>query len=238
MIAPHTVTVHRADEVDYHAALDWQLATAGVLRTARDQAQSIEALALIQHRPVFTLGARADGSNVLASEAALAARGAEVVSVDRGGDVTFHGPGQLVAYPILDLRQRNIRPVSYVRMLEQTVIDTLEGFGLTAEREAGRPGVWVDGAKVAAVGVRVQGGISTHGLALNVAPDLGWFDAIVPCGLTDAEVTSIARLLEVAPPFEEVVDQYRAVFARHFEARLVEATDTPLRVQRAKAVSA
>jgi lipoyl(octanoyl) transferase len=238
MSAPHTVTVHRADEVDYRAALDWQLATASALRAAREATTGAEALALIQHQPVYTLGARADTSNVLASEAALAARGAEVVAVDRGGDVTFHGPGQLVAYPILDLRQRNIRPVSYVRLLEQTVIDTLEQFGLIAERESGRPGVWIGGAKVAAVGVRVQGGISTHGLALNVAPDLGWFDAIVPCGLPDAEVTSMARLLDDAPPFEHVIDTYRAVFAEHFESTLVDATDSPLVAPRPDAVPA
>jgi lipoyl(octanoyl) transferase len=220
--------VHRADEVDYPVALGWQVATATALRTARGRTGVAEVLALIQHRPVFTLGARADGSSVLASESALAARGAELVTVDRGGDVTFHGPGQLVVYPILDLRQRNIKPVSYVRLLEQTVIDTLKRFGLTAEREPGRPGVWVDGAKVAAVGVRVQGGVSTHGLALNIAPDLDWFDAIVPCGLPDAEVTSMARLLDGASPFEEVVDAYRVVFAERFESRLVEATDRPL----------
>ena len=228
--------LHRADAVDYRTALDWQVATAGAVRDARGadgeanrrDRQDLEALALIQHRPVYTLGARADGTNVLVPAAVLAARGADVVEVDRGGDVTFHGPGQLVAYPILDLHARGIRPVDYVRLLEQTVIDVLDAFDLRGERVRGRPGVWVDGAKVAAVGVRVSRGVSTHGLALNVDTDLGWLDAIVPCGIADAEVTSMDRLLDGGPRFDDVVEAYRASFERRFESRLVEAGWSPL----------
>ena len=151
-----------------------------------------------------------------------------MIPVDRGGDVTFHGPGQLVAYPILDLHARAIRPVDYVRLLEQTVIDTLATFNLAAERVRGRPGVWVNGAKIAAVGVRVQRGISRHGLALNVDPDLSWFDAIIPCGIADAEVTSMSRLLPTAPTFEAVVTAYRAAFEHRFASRLIEVSDSPL----------
>ena len=226
-----TVVSHRADDVDYHHAQSWQLETASRLLAARDTpeaSQPLEALALIQHRPVFTLGAAANGANVITPLADLAARGAEVIPVDRGGDVTFHGPGQLVAYPILDLHARGIRPVDYVRLLEQTVIDTLATFNLAAERIRGRPGVWVNGAKVAAVGVRVQRGISRHGLALNVDPDLTWFDAIIPCGIADAEVTSMSRLLNAPPPFEDVVTAYRAAFEHRFASRLIEASDSPL----------
>lgn len=240
MTGPRTVALHRADGVDYGAALDWQRATAEAVRSARESegAQRPEALALIQHLPVYTLGARATDSNVLEPRAALAARGAEVLSVDRGGDVTFHGPGQLVAYPILDLHARGIRPGDYVRLLEQTVIDTLEAFQLRGERVRGRPGVWVDGAKVTAIGVRVSRGVSTHGLALNVDTDLGWFDAIVPCGIADAEVTSMGRLLGGAPAFEEVVDVYRAAFEQRFDSRLLDAVDSPLEVAAAQAVLA
>jgi lipoyl(octanoyl) transferase len=236
-----TVFLHCADHVEYHHAQSWQLETADRLRAAREHPeanQPLEALALIQHRPVFTLGAAADGGNVITPLADLAARGAEVVPVDRGGDVTFHGPGQLVAYPILDLHARDIRPVEHVRLLEQTVIDTLASFDLAAERIRGRPGVWVNGAKVAAVGVRVQRGISRHGLALNVDPDLTWFDAIVPCGIADAEVTSLARLLPVAPPFEDVVAAYRTAFERRFASHLIEVSDTPLAVAASKTVPA
>jgi lipoate-protein ligase B len=230
-----TIALHRADDVDYRFALDWQIAASGAVRAARGggaspEAPSPEALALIQHRPVFTLGARADGSNVLATPAALAARGAEVIEVDRGGDVTFHGPGQLVAYPILDLHARGVGGVEHVRMLEQTVIDTLSAFDLAAELVRGRPGVWVNGAKVAAVGVRVQRGVSRHGLALNVDPDLGWFDAIIPCGIADAEVTSMARLLGAAPAFEDVVIAYRAAFEARYGSRLIQTAGTPLTI--------
>ena len=212
--------------MDYRTGLDWQIATADAVRESRSGSASAEALALIQHQPVYTLGARGDPSNVLVSEAALAARGAAVVAVDRGGDVTFHGPGQLVAYPILDLHAREIRPGDYVRLLEQNVIDVLESFGLGGERVRGRPGVWIDGAKVAAIGVRVQRGVSTHGLALNVDTDLTWFEAIVPCGIPDAEVTSMARLLGDAPPFEDVVGAYSTAFERLFDSQLV-ATAQP-----------
>jgi lipoate-protein ligase B len=226
-----TVSLHRADDVDYRHAQSWQLETADRLRAARgttEASQPLEALALIQHCPVFTLGAAANGANVITSLADLAARGTEVIPVDRGGDVTFHGPGQLVAYPILDLHARATRPVDYVRLLEQTVIDTLATFNLAAERIRGRPGVWVNGAKVAAVGVRVQRGISRHGLALNVDPDLTWFDDIIPCGIADAEVTSMSRLLDVTLSFEAVVSAYRTAFEYCFRAQLIEVNDTPL----------
>jgi lipoate-protein ligase B len=249
MTVPRIVALHRADDVDYSVAFDWQRVTAEAVRSARDLAgaagpagapleASPEALALIQHRPVYTLGARATDAHVLEPRAALAARGAEVRSVDRGGDVTFHGPGQLVAYPILDLHDRGIRAGDYVRLLEQTVIDVLERFALAGERVRGRPGVWVNGAKVAAIGVRVARGVSTHGLALNVEPDLEWFDAIVPCGIADAGVTSMARLLTRAPAFEEVVDAYRAAFEARFDARLLDVDRSPLASATTEAVPA
>jgi lipoyl(octanoyl) transferase len=156
----------------------------------------------------------------------LAARGAEVVETDRGGDVTFHGPGQVVAYPILDLRARGLGPASYVRMLEGCLITTLARFDLRAERVTGRPGVWVDVdgalAKIAAVGVRVREGVSTHGVALNVSTDLQWFEAIVPCGIADAGVTSMQRVLGVAPSMEAVMDEFARVFASLFDVRCVD----------------
>ena len=179
-----------------------------------------EALYLLQHPPVYTLGMRGRTGSVLASDDAIAARGAAVVQSDRGGDVTFHGPGQLVAYPVLDLHRRGLGPAAYVRLLEQCVIDTIEAFGVAAERVAGRPGVWVRDngslAKIAAVGVRVRRGVSTHGIALNVSTDLGWYDAIVPCGIADAGVTSLARVLSAPPAHEAVEAAFVAAFARMF----------------------
>jgi lipoyl(octanoyl) transferase len=173
---------------------------------------------------------------VLVDPAKLRARGADVIATDRGGDVTFHGPGQLVAYPILDLRRRGLGAASYVRALEQCVIDTLDAFGLRGERVAGRPGVWTrppaggagEMAKIAAVGVRIERGVSRHGLALNVSTDLTWFDAIVPCGIADAGVTSMARELGEAPAFAAVAGAFARAFQRVFDARLVDVVDSPL----------
>lgn len=194
-----TVRLLRAGHVEYRAALHWQRDAAASVRSGGD-----EVVALLEHPPVYTLGRRSREEHVLRTEVELAARGAALVESDRGGDVTFHGPGQLVVYPILDLRTRAIAPVDYVRSLEAVAIDALRDFGLRGERVEGRPGVWAGGAKVAAVGVRVKGGVSTHGLALNVSTDLSWFDAIVPCGISDAGVASMRSLLGAAPQMEAV----------------------------------
>jgi lipoyl(octanoyl) transferase len=224
------IEVWRPGLVAYDVALAWQHARADALRAGA----ASEALALLQHPAVYTLGMRGGDEHVLASSDALAARGAAVVRTDRGGDVTFHGPGQLVAYPVLDLRARGLRPATYVRMLEAVLIETLANFGLEGTRVAGRPGVWVGGAKVAALGVRIRGGVSMHGVALNVATDLGWFDLIVPCGIADAGVTSMARLLGAAPPHEAVEDAFATAFARVFEVRL----EAPLSIEAVPALVA
>lgn len=219
------IDVHRPGVVSYEEALAWQQARAEAVRNG----EASEALAVLQHPPVYTLGMRGERRHVLATPEALAARGARLVPTDRGGDVTFHGPGQLVAYPILDLRRRELGPATYVRMLEAVLIDTLARFGIEAGRVAGRPGVWVRGSKVAALGVRVRGGVSTHGVALNVTTDLGWFDAIVPCGIADAGVTSMARLLGAAPRHEAVEDAFIEAFARAFEVRVASLEATGVR---------
>ncbi|MDP6606936.1 MAG: lipoyl(octanoyl) transferase LipB [Dehalococcoidia bacterium] len=217
-----TVQLLRAGRLEYRAALRWQRETATLVRNrgpggsgSRD-GRDHEAVMLVEHCPVYTLGRRGGGEHVLRTEAELAARGAELIKSDRGGDVTFHGPGQLVVYPILDLRARGIGSVDYVRALERVVIDTLHQFGLTGARVRGRPGVWTGNAKLAAIGVRVQGGVSTHGLALNVSTDLSWFDAIVPCGLPDAGIASLQGLLGTTPPIAEV----ESAVVRGLRARL------------------
>ncbi len=224
------VTVHRASDAPYAPVLDWQRATA---EAVRDGARP-EALAIVEHRPVYTVGARGGRTNLLAAPAALEARGARVIDVDRGGDITFHGPGQLVVYPILDLRPaaRAMHAGDYVRALERLVIEAVAALGVRGERVAGRPGVWARAqsgalpgaplAKLAAVGVRVDRGVTRHGLALNVTTDLRWFDAIVPCGIADAGVTSLERLLGEAPPFDATVDALLAAFGRLFDSELVE----------------
>lgn len=219
-----SVEVWRPGVVAYGAGLAWQRTRATAVRAGT----AGEALALLEHAPVYTLGMRARREHVLVPSEVLTARGAAVVETDRGGDVTFHGPGQLVAYPILDLRTRGLGPATYVRMLEACLIATLARCDVHAERVTGRPGVWVDAdgasAKIAAVGVRVREGVSTHGVALNVATDLAWFEAIVPCGIADAGVTSIQRVLGAAPAMDAVADAFAGAFAAVFGVRCVEAT--------------
>lgn len=169
-------------------------------------------LLLVEHPRVYTTGR--GGKPGLVPQAVP---GAEVYRVDRGGDVTFHGPGQLVAYPILNLGPRSRDVVSYVRSLEQVVIDTLTDFGVTACRVAGRPGVWVDERrKICAIGVRISRGVTTHGLALNVSTDLSWFDQIVPCGIAGATATSVAELLPKVPTMKEIEDGFIGHFANRF----------------------
>jgi lipoate-protein ligase B len=138
--------------------------------------------------------------------------GVEVHHVDRGGEVTYHGPGQLVAYPIVDLRKWGGGPLRYVRALENVIVDTLAELDIEAESSQRPTGVWVGDAKAAAIGVKVSRGVTTHGLALNVCPDLTYFDGIVPCGMPDVLVTSI-RVLKAEPVS---VDSVTPVLARHF----------------------
>lgn len=218
------VRLWRPGLVEYDVALAWQHARVEALTAGVEG----ESLALLEHPPVYTLGARGNREHLLTTPDVLAARGASVVPTDRGGDITFHGPGQLVAYPILNLRRRSLGAATYVRRLETVIIETLDAFGFAAARVEGRPGVWVDDAKIAAIGVRITRGISRHGLALNVSTDLAWFGQIVPCGIPDAEVTSMDRLLGGAPPMGEVEDTMAAAFERAFGVRLVEDADTPV----------
>jgi lipoyl(octanoyl) transferase len=215
------IEVHRPGTVSYTDGLEWQRAAAAAVRGG-----AAERVAMLEHEPVYTLGARASRESLRRPEGELPA---PLVVSSRGGDVTFHGPGQLVAYPVLDLRARGLQAGDYVRALEGAVIAALAGLGVEGERWPGRPGVWVRErgalAKVAAIGVRVAQGVSAHGLALNVSTDLRWFDAIVPCGIEDAGVTSLARVLGAAPALEAASAALIAAFAVVFESRVVEARE-------------
>jgi lipoyl(octanoyl) transferase len=157
-----------------------------------------EKLLLLEHPPVITFGRRGPTPHLLASEAELAQRGIELVHSDRGGDVTFHGPGQLIAYPIIRLADHGLSVGGYVHALEDAVIATLAAFGTEAVKDPAAVGVWVAGAKIAAIGVRIRRGVSMHGVALNVTTDLDGFRLIVPCGLPSA-VTSLQRLKPGTP---------------------------------------
>jgi lipoyl(octanoyl) transferase len=191
-------------------------------------------LLLLEHPAVLTLGRHADAAHVLAGADELAQRGIEVIRVERGGEVTYHGPGQLVAYPIIQLATRGILLRPFVRGLEQAMIDTAAGFGVQAARRDGYPGIWCDPEsdnprKLGALGLRVEGGVTYHGIALNITTNLDDFALIDPCGITDAGVTSIAN--EAGWPTAESrpsttsVAQAADRFAIDFAERLAEASE-------------
>lgn len=175
-----------------------------------------DVLMMVTHLPVYTMGRHADPANVT-HRGWLEARGAEVVAIDRGGDVTFHGPGQLVAYPIVDLLRRGLGVKEYVRLLEEGVIRTIDDYGVKGERVEGATGVWIGCGtpgerKICAIGLRCSRFITMHGLALNVSTDLGWFSAINPCGFTDKGVTTLHREMSadsVRPTIEQVATSLR-----------------------------
>jgi len=179
-------------------------------------------LLLLEHFPVYTIGRGGDMANMLATPERLRQIGAELVRIDRGGDITFHGPGQLVAYPIVELRDPlDLR--RYVRILEAAVIDTAATFGVETGRLEGQPGIWVDGQrKLAAIGVRVKRGVTTHGLALNVNTDLRWFAEMIPCGIPDKGVASLAGEVGKPMPMEAVEAELAGQLASHLGLRASE----------------
>jgi lipoyl(octanoyl) transferase len=198
----------------------WEMQRRAV--AAVSEGRSPHVLIILQHPPTYTLGVRGKAEHLLASEEALARLGARVYRVDRGGDVTFHGPGQVVGYPIFRLDAWHEGPLWYVRRLEEALIDALAALGIAAGRVEGRTGVWVGAAKVAAIGVRVSRGVTSHGFALNVSPDLSYFAHIVPCGLADAAVTSVERLLGRPVPLREAEDLVIDSLGRVFGLEMVE----------------
>ena len=179
-------------------------------------------LLLLEHFPVYTIGRGGKEANLLASADRLRELGAEFVRIDRGGDITFHGPGQLVAYPIVELRDPlDLR--RYVRTLEAAIIATAGRLGVAADRLVGHPGIWIEGErKLAAIGVRVKRGVTTHGLALNVNTDLRWFAEMIPCGIPDKDVTTLARELGHPVDMADVETVLADELARAFGLRVRE----------------
>ncbi len=201
------------------------------LIAARKAGSIADTLVLLEHPPVLTLGRNARRDNILASDDLLAARGVAVHETNRGGEVTYHGPGQLVGYPIVDLRGDlpgkkgpHLGPVDYVRLLEEVLMRAAREFGVATQRVAGRTGVWtlaggsVQEKKLAAIGVHVSCGITSHGFALNVTTDLRDFDWIVPCGIADRQNTSLELEVEDVPPIAPTMENARNVVARSFGA--------------------
>ena len=193
--------VRRLGLVPYQEA--WELQN----RLAEERRAGVikDTLVLLQHPHTYTIGRRGTRDHVYLSDAELEQRGITCLEVDRGGDVTYHGPGQLVGYPILDL---GVSPDvgAYLRGLEQCLIDSLHDFGITAGRMEKYTGVWIGDEKIAAIGVKLAGGITTHGFALNVTTDLELFSHILPCGIPDKGVTSMERQLGRAPAMSAVED--------------------------------
>jgi len=160
-----------------------------------------EKILLVEHPPVITIGRRPQGADhLLAKPEDLSRLGVDMVHSDRGGDITFHGPGQIVVYPIIRLNDHGLSVGGYVRALENSVISALGQIGIAAHREPGAVGIWTELGKICAIGVRIRRGTSLHGLALNVSTDLRYFNLIVPCGLTGRTVTSVQQLLGEATP--------------------------------------
>jgi lipoate-protein ligase B len=183
---------------------------------AVDRGEAPETLFLLEHAPVITLGRGARREHLLLSEEQLRDAGIAVCETDRGGDVTYHGPGQLVAYPIVRLRDWRPSVGAYLRGLEEAIIALLREYDLVGERMPGFTGVWVGGAKVAAIGVAVHRWVTYHGVAINVTPDLRHFSCIVPCGIADKPVTSLGQLLSTPPAVAAIAEQFDACFRAHF----------------------
>ncbi len=177
-------------------------------------------LLLLQHNPVITIGRSGGKNNILVSEAALAKAGIQVCEIERGGDVTYHGPGQLTGYPIIDLRGFKKDAHWYLRQLEEVVIRVLAEYGIVGERVDDYTGVWVGNEKIAAIGVAIRRWITYHGFAFNVHPDLSHFGMITPCGITDKGITSLEKLLGCKTDMEEVTDRTVSAFAEVFDVAL------------------
>jgi lipoyl(octanoyl) transferase len=211
--------VRRLGLVSYGEALDLQK----TLVEERKAQRIPDQLLLLQHPPVITLGvkSRGDRSHVIASPDVLEREGVELIEIGRGGDVTFHGPGQLVGYPILDLNPDRRDVHRYVRDLEDVLLRVAGVFGVRADRMPGLTGAWVGDDKLAAIGVRISRWVTSHGFAFNVATNLRFFELIVPCGIADKGVTSLERLLGAPVQMAEVEDAAIAALAAVFDHTLV-----------------
>jgi lipoyl(octanoyl) transferase len=211
--------------VPYARAVEMQLAARDQLRRGLGP----ERLFLLEHPHVYTLGRNADAGDIVAAQEWLRRRGVEVEECDRGGQVTYHGPGQLVGYPVLNLDpdRRDVR--RYVRDLQETLIGVLAHYGVAGERREGQAwvGVWAGGGKIASLGVHISRWLTTHGFALNVSTDLSYFLGIVPCGLPGVSMVSIQSLTGTSPPLAEIAAVCARALGERFERQLVERAPSP-----------
>jgi lipoyl(octanoyl) transferase len=237
--------VHWLGQIDYETAWKLQNQAAGEIAANKRN----PTLFLLEHPHTFTLGKRAESNNILWDEITLKERGVTVRQADRGGDVTYHGPGQLVGYPILPLalpaEQGGKIPqadyVGYIRKLEETLILALEDFGILASVISGLTGVWVSAdelfkreieasqpAKIASIGVKVDArGMTRHGFALNVNPDMSYWEGIIPCGLSGVKMVSIENLIRPLPPMKDLINSIALAFAKSFNYKIHFVANTP-----------
>ena len=224
------LTVFKLGLTAYDEALSFQFE---LVERVRESKGKNSFLILLEHQPVITKGKNADGNNILASPEALKKKGISVKQIDRGGDVTYHGPGQMVGYPIIQLAYHKKTLREYVRLLEQTLIKTLAGFGIDAqtknnssagppERPSGRAGVWVGDSKIGFIGMRVSKGVTYHGFSFNVNNTLDAFELINPCGMKNPQITSLAKLLNKPVSISEVTVKYLEAFRELFNVGITE----------------
>ena len=216
--------VCRTGRVPYPRSWAWQRA----LQARRQQGEVPDFLLLVEHPPTYTCGRSTRPEHLLKDAALLARQGAAMFEIERGGSVTYHGPGQLVGYPIIDLRPRGRDVHQYLRHLEEVLMRTLSGYGVEAHARPPLTGVWSGEHKIASIGVHVRHWITMHGFALNVCPDLEPFSAILPCGLAGETLTSMSRLLTAPPPLAAVTEEVQRHFAAVFDCELEEVAPATL----------
>jgi lipoyl(octanoyl) transferase len=203
--------------IEYKAAWDKQLEQVAL----RQKGSVNDTLFLCEHNHVYTFGKSADQANLLINDSFLANIGAQKFEIERGGDITYHGPGQLVGYPILNLHDLNIGVKRYVELLEDSLIQTLETYNIFTERIEGLTGIWLKegpARKIGAIGIKVSRGVTMHGFALNANTDLSYFNHIVPCGISDKSVTSMQQETNTVIDFEDLIVRYQEVFRSLFYA--------------------
>ena len=213
--------VLRLHITEYNSALDLQLR----LVDKRINNQIPDTLILLEHPPTLTVGRRGNQQNLLVSEEYLAQKGIHFKEISRGGDITFHGPGQLVGYPIMDLQHLNKDVHQYLRLIEEFLILLLKDCGITAKQYKGVTGVWTHGKKVASIGIGVKRWVTYHGFALNINNDLSYFDMIIPCGLNNVEMTSLQKELnsndiDIDSIYARLIDNFSKTFSREYSGYL------------------
>ncbi|MCC6548811.1 MAG: lipoyl(octanoyl) transferase LipB [Ignavibacteriaceae bacterium] len=217
-----TLRILDAGLLEYHSA--WNLQRQIFNEVANGSFS--DTLILLEHPHTYTLGKTADRSNLTANEQYLRENKISVVDIDRGGDITYHGPGQLVGYPIIDLKKWKMDSHKYLRALEEVLIRFCEEFSLNAGRIDGLTGVWIDQKKIAAIGIKISRWVTMHGFALNIYPDLNYFGGIIPCGIKDKEVTSLEKetaIIHEMKPFKEKIVK---IFSGVFEYDSFDTSDT------------